>query len=394
MRVRSNRDARLAGALLILTGLLAGRCSTLSRVSVCATGEYFEASGVYGLSGSCVCKAGHVRDADGKGCHLADASAPTTTTSSTTTTTSSTTTTSTTLPPRPPAPPTIPPVAPQPTPTCIPEPPVSAGPADVRRGFAASSCSEPGENRKCFKDGAGGEGVPWEADERSCWPAWVVAEQGGRAPMVLGGIALSCEPGYLSDPDDTSRGCFDKYGRRYKWDGGRWVEQVLPDRFSGWWLGVCPSREPKTCAPAPAPTPTPRPEPGGGSCSLPAMPECGGRQPDSQETGRWGCCNELRVPGTPQSTPYDDVLEQVQDAIEQERAVRFDADGRVDEDEYVGEVLRRLAARGLCAKRSVNPSEEIGIKGSNSENYQYDLVLSNGRPRHRGYTAYCKPARF
>lgn len=129
---------------------------------------------------------------------------------------------------------------------CESDPPVPAGPVAVTNGLRPSSCQSPGENSKCFRDGQGGADVPWEADERSCWSAATVAGQAGRIPKVLGGLALFCEPGYGSDLDDSARGCFDAYSRRYQFEGGRWVEQALSDRFSGWWLGICPPRQ-RTC---------------------------------------------------------------------------------------------------------------------------------------------------
>jgi hypothetical protein len=294
-----------------------------------------------------------------------------------------------------PAPTPTPSPSPTPTPTPQPTPtPVACDQVPVQLvsaagGLKPSSCERPGENDKCFLGGQGGEDVPWEADERSCWSAQTVAYQANRRLFTLGGLAMWCEPGYGADEDDTKRGCFDAYGRRVKWGGGRWVEQALVDRFSGWYLGICPPRAAKPCV-----QPSPTPPPVGYVCSLPAMPECGGRDPDSEQTHKWGCCSELRVPGIPQSTPYDAILERVQGDIDHESAVSFDRDGRVNEDEYMAEVVRRLTALGLCVKRSTNPSEEIGIKGSNGENYQYDLVLGSGQPRHHGYTAYCKPARF
>jgi hypothetical protein len=217
-----------------------------------------------------------------------------------------------------------------------------------------------------------------------------VAEQGGRVPKALGGIALQCEPGYLSDPDDTSRGCFDRFGRRYKWDGGAWREQVLADRLSGWWLGICPPRAPKTCAPSPVPTPTPEP---GGSCALPSMPECGSVGNVDPAIGLYGCCVTDKHPTFPRSSPFSSVLEDVQRKEEDAGTVARDRDGRVDEDAYVAEILHRLAARGVCAKRG-GPSDEISIKSDNSEAWQFDIHLSNGRPRRSGYVAYCRPARW
>lgn len=268
--------------------------------------------------------------------------------------------------------------------------------------FAPSSCTDPDENGKCRKDQPNWASVPWPVVESQpeTWcsaldrAAATAAHFGHWGPVVLGGKAMLCDVGYPNNDDDLVRGCLDAFGRRVKYDepslGPGWQEVVLADRPSGWWKAICPARADK-CEPTPNPTPTPTTP---GACSLPAMPECGGRQADSDKTHVWGCCISSEHPSFNHRSPYDDVLESVQDAIEQERAVRFDQDGRVDEDEYMTEVVRRLTALGLCVKRSVNPSEEIGIKGSNNENYQYDLVLSNGRPRHRGYTAYCKPARF
>src|SRR6185436_4819532 len=71
---------------------------------------------------------------------------PTTTSTSSTTTTTTTfvlpTTTTTTLPP----------VAPKPSPTCIPEQPMPSGPVTTANGLAPSSCEHPSENMACFKN--------------------------------------------------------------------------------------------------------------------------------------------------------------------------------------------------------------------------------------------------
>ena len=110
-------------------------------------------------------------------------------------------------------------------------------------------------------------------------------------------------------------------------------------------------------------------------------------------TGKWGCCVTDKHPSFPRSSPFSGVLEEVQEAEERDRTIPRDQDGRVDEDAYVNEILRRLGARGVCAKRG-GPSDEIGIKSSSEENWQFDIHLGNGRPRRQGYTAYCRPARF
>jgi hypothetical protein len=59
------------------------------------------------------------------------------------------------------------------------------------------------------------------------------------------------------------------------------------------------------------------------------MPECGGRQENSDITHVWGCCIDSKHAQFPGRSPYDDILEEVQDAIEREKSVTFDRDGRV-----------------------------------------------------------------
>jgi hypothetical protein len=86
-------------------------------------------------------------------------------------------------------------------------------------------------------------------------------------------------------------------------------------------------------------------------------------------------------------------VDEVQDAVERERPDLFDRDGRAEEEAYVNEVARRLRLRGLCAQRG-GPGDEVSIKASNAENWQYDVHLGNGRPRRSGYVAYCSPARW
>lgn len=149
-----------------------------------------------------------------------------------------------------------------------------------------------------------------------------------------------------------------------------------------------------TPAPTPVPTPTPGPTPSPGtSCSLPEMPECGSVGDVDPGIGLYGCCVTDKHPSFPRSSPFSDVVEEVQDAEERDGTVPRDRDGRVDEEAYVNEVVRRLRARGLCAVRG-GPGDELGIKGSNAESWQFDVHLGDGRPRRSGYVAYCSPARF
>lgn len=292
---------------------------------------------------------------------------PTTTTTSTssTTTTSTTTTTTTST--------TVPGPIPTPTP-CVTEP-LPVGPAvDVRGGFALSSCKDFGENRKCFKDGQGGADVPWEADETSCWPAWVVAEQGGRLPRVLGGVALQCEPGYLSDSDDTARGCFDKYGRRFKWDGSRWVEQSLVAQgrnFSGFWFGICPPRV-TTCAPSPGPTPGPTPIPPAGCYTGPWRMHC-----------KWDSCE---IKGEPENPAFRDPVVAAIKAVSGANP-RFIPEG----DALVWARLFRdeLKAKGFCSLAEGDPNarvseDEIAVYSLSNprlENWDFCVAVGGGQCR-------------
>jgi len=119
------------------------------------------------------------------------------------------------------------------------------------------------------------------------------------------------------------------------------------------------------------------------------MPECGrGEGP----VGVFGCCWTDKARPLPRS-PFDAIVDEEQDAIARSLPSWFDQDGRVNEDEYVNEMVRRLKARGLCATRG-GPSDEVGLKQGNGESFQYDVHLGNGRPRRSGYTAYCSPSRF
>lgn len=119
------------------------------------------------------------------------------------------------------------------------------------------------------------------------------------------------------------------------------------------------------------------------------MPECGRAEGPA---GVYGCCWTDHAKPLP-SSPFDTIVDTEQDAIERERPGMFDRDGRVDEEAYVNELVRRLRARGLCASRG-GPGDEAAIKPSNAESFQYDVHLGNGRPRRSGYVAYCRPARF
>jgi hypothetical protein len=132
-----------------------------------------------------------------------------------------------------------------------------------------------------------------------------------------------------------------------------------------------------------------QPAPGGQGCALPGLPECGRSE---SAPGVYGCCFTDRHRPLPAS-PFDAVVDEVQEAISRERPDLFDREGRADETRYTAEVARRLRARGLCATVG-GPADEVGLKTSNAESFQYDVHLGNGRPRRSGYTAYCRPARF
>lgn len=177
------------------------------------------------------------------------------------------------------------------------------------------------------------------------------------------GFGCVCKPGHV--PDSDGKGCH------------------VPDPVPTPTPTPVPTPIP---TPTPAPTPSPSPTPG---CALSSMPECGGHE---GPTGVYGCCFTDKHKPLPAS-PYDQVVDNVQDSIERDHPGWFDQDGRVNEDLYVTEVVRRLQALGLCATRG-GPSDEVGIKPTNAENFQYDVHLGNGRPRRYGYTAYCSPARF
>jgi hypothetical protein len=147
-----------------------------------------------------------------------------------------------------------------------------------------------------------------------------------------------------------------------------------------------------TVSPSPTPSPSlsPTPSPSAGnSCRLSSMPDCSASE---RPTGVFGCCFTDKARPLP-SSPFDDMVDAEQDAIEREKPGLFDRDGKVDEDAYVTELLRRLQARGVCAVRG-GPSDELALKQGNTESFQYDVHLGNGRPRRSGYTSYCKPARF
>ena len=361
--------------LLVLV-LLAPACP--KQMSVCATGEVLTDKG-------CQCSDGHVPDEDGVGCHREDPTTTTTTTSTSTTTS----TTTTTLRPATPVPPSIPPIAPSPTPTCIPEPAMPSGPVTTANGLAASSCEHPSENMACFKDR--GDVAIYVEGETRCWNYAQYAafnlNAGHWKRERRGNMEMLC--------DEPPRGCFDKFGRRYSNDD--WTRECFGSDcrqpsypFSGQYAGICPARAPKTCPPVPLPTPTVVP---GESCTLPAMRECGSVGNVNPVIGLYGCCVTDKHPSFPRESPFSSVLADVQEAEERDGTVARDRDGRVDEDAYVNEILRRLRVKGLCVTRG-GPSDEIGIKGSNAESWQFDIHLSNGRPRKGGYVAYCKPARF
>ena len=378
MRVRHNEQLRLILGVAIAWLLVTGQ--KCSKDDLVRYGEQ-----LCGKGGRLVAKP------DGS---VACASAgPVTTTTTTSTLPPSTTTT--TLPTATPTPWPIPPVAPtpQPAPPCVPEAPMPFGPVSVTDGFPRSSCANPGEGGRCTR--SANPEVLWEEGEDSCYPmadragankhfGWWAEEQ--IAGKVL--LCLSREQG--GDAQRDEHGCLDAYGRWYGFDG---VERIARDaagvhKHSGWRHGICPAAAPKTCAPAPAPTPG-TPATGPGSCSLPPMPECGRSE---GPTGVYGCCITDKARPLPAS-PFDAVVGEEQSAVARAHPEFFDRDGRVSEDLYVDELVRRLKARGFCVTRG-GPSDEVGLKFNNSESFQYDVHLGNGRPRLSGYTAYCSPAKF
>ena len=143
-----------------------------------------------------------------------------------------------------------------------------------------------------------------------------------------------------------------------------------------------------TPTPSPSPVPSPTPSPG---CTLSPMPECGRHE---GPTGVYGCCTTDKAEsGFPSRSPFSAAVEEAQEAEERAGTVPRDRDGRVDEEAYVNEIVRRLRARGLCAARG-GPGDEVGVKRDNGESFQFDVHLGNGRPRRDGYVAYCRPARW
>ena len=115
------------------------------------------------------------------------------------------------------------------------------------------------------------------------------------------------------------------------------------------------------------------------------MPECG--RPEGPR-GVFGCCREDN------SQVFVSQVDQAIEQIKRERPDLLDGQRVRDEDAYVQAVARILEQRfGLCAKQG-GPSDEVGVKNSNSFSEQYDIVLGNGNARPAGQTVTCRPARF
>lgn len=115
------------------------------------------------------------------------------------------------------------------------------------------------------------------------------------------------------------------------------------------------------------------------------MPECGAAEGPK---GVWGCCREERT------QVFADAVEAAIEKIQRERPELFNGDRPKDENAYVQGVARILERDfGYCSKQG-GPEDEIGVKNANGWSEQYDILLSNGRIRHYGYTVTCRPARF
>jgi hypothetical protein len=284
--------------------------------------------------------------------------------------------------------------------------------------FAPSACGTPGENLRCFRDRAAGSGsgsgaeILWPQDETACWALGPHTERelrnGARHPVTRYGKTMVCPvPNYPDAGVGSLPHCWDAWGRRVDDAGGAWILDSYPeDRFTGWYHGLCP---PATMPACPQPSPTPRPTPGPPlkACSLPAMPEsgangrdCDGRPIDSRETGIYGCCRMVEDHGAwAGPSQFADALEAVLDEMVKDRGdVVYPPNqpGEVNErleDAFMADLVGRLRARGLCATRG-GPSDEVGIKGENGRSEQFDVVLSEGKVRRRGYVAVCRPARF
>ena len=115
------------------------------------------------------------------------------------------------------------------------------------------------------------------------------------------------------------------------------------------------------------------------------MPECGGPE---GPPGVYGCC---------QHTDVGQFAAQVDASITQLQAERpdiFSGNRVLNESAYVQGVARILEQRhGLCS-RPGGPSDEVGVKASNSYNEQYDILFSNGTVRMQGIVVSCRPSRF
>ena len=219
---------------------------------------------------------------------------------------------------------------------------------------------------KCFKN-RGDEAI-YEADETSCWSLPLFSEynlrQGHWRIEQHNGLSLLC--------DEPPRGCLDAYGRRYDNSGDR--ELTLPDRFSGYWSGVCP---PLITSPCPS-----------AQCSLTPLPEVGGPE-DPPGSGRYGKCWGERQPR------YSQEVNAAVQAVLARPGQQFD-DGRVtNEDNFMAAVIEELQAQGFCVTRG-GPEDEIGVKRDQEWSEQYDLLVGSSTPRHpaANYTVACKPARF
>ena len=98
----------------------------------------------------------------------------------------------------------------------------------------------------------------------------------------------------------------------------------------------------------------------------------------------------MHVSGTGE---FGALVDQAQDEADGHSEL-FDASGRViSEEAYTDVLVRYLRLHGVCATQG-GPSDEIGVKNTNQQNEQFDVVFGNMKPRRGGYVALCKPARF
>jgi hypothetical protein len=252
--------------------------------------------------------------------------------------------------------------------------------------FAPSTCTDPGENLKCFRNQPNGAGITWPGSpgvpetqpELTCWSLGPHSERElasqGRWLVTLGKKTMVCPVKDYPDGGEGSKPhCWDAYGRRVDWTGAVWIEDSYPqDRLTGWFHQLCPPEALAPCPPEPTPTPgpTPGPSPSTACYAGPWRMHC-----------KFESCE---VPGEPQNAVFTDAV----DAAAMDVRARLKLPGLLPNEQlpgYMREVRDELRRRGYCASghdddRRISEDEVAVWSAANAFKEHIDISIGTGAP--------------